>query len=90
MSELQEARELLGKAHDAIARAVMDYSGGHQRFVGTATCGKINELIEQLNDACGACPMDEPYPITVTQNPGTVTQNPLLWIGPQPSITKET
>jgi hypothetical protein len=51
---LCEARELLGRAHDKIATAVMDYGGGHQLHLAGA-CDKINVLIEALNDACGAC-----------------------------------
>lgn len=56
---LCEARELLGRAHDRIAEATMDYAGGHQEHLAGA-CDQINALIERLNDACGACPMKRP------------------------------
>ena len=50
---LCEARELLGKAHDLIVSA-SDYNGRHNsRLVGV--CPAIDDLIEQLHDACGAC-----------------------------------
>jgi hypothetical protein len=53
-SLLCEARELLGQAHDKIADATMNYRGPHNpRLVGA--CPAINDLIEQLHDACGAC-----------------------------------
>jgi len=49
---LCEAREHLGKAHDKISTAVMNYSGGHQQHL-IGVCPEINDLIEKLNDACG-------------------------------------
>jgi hypothetical protein len=51
---LCEARELLGKAHDKIATASMNY-GGPQNPLLVGICPEINELIEKLHDACGAC-----------------------------------
>lgn len=57
---LCEARELLGKAHDKVAEAETKYRGAF-RFHTSGVCFALTELIEQLNDACGACPM-EPKP----------------------------
>ena len=56
---LCEAREHLGKAHDKIADAVMNHRGGHHNCVNMTTCSRINDLIEQLHDACGACPLEK-------------------------------
>lgn len=49
---LCQARELLGKAHDKIATAAMNYGGAHNQYL-VGMCPAINELIEQLHDACG-------------------------------------
>jgi hypothetical protein len=51
---LCEARELLGRAHDKIATATMNYGGPHNKHL-VGVCPQINQLIEQLHDACGAC-----------------------------------
>jgi hypothetical protein len=50
---LYQAREHLGKAHDLITNALMSHRGQHHDHVTMAMCGKINDLIGQLNDACG-------------------------------------
>jgi len=50
---LCEARELLGKAHDKVVGACNHRGDHNPALVGV--CPKINELIEQINDACGAC-----------------------------------
>jgi hypothetical protein len=51
---LFDARELLGKAHDKIASAVMNHGGGHQPHL-KGVCYDIEGLIDKLHDACGAC-----------------------------------
>ena len=56
---LCEARELLGKASKKIVQA-SDYSGGHNIHLASMY-NEIEELIEKMHDACGACPM-EPKP----------------------------
>jgi hypothetical protein len=51
---LCDARELLGKAHDKIATATMNFGGPQNpRLIGISPT--INDLIQQLHDACGAC-----------------------------------
>lgn len=50
---LCQARELLGRAHDKIATATMNY-GGPQNQLLVGVCPAINDLIETLHDACGA------------------------------------
>lgn len=52
---LCEAQELLGKAHDKIAKACMDYGGNHSHLVGV--CSAIDNLIDRIDDARGACPV---------------------------------
>jgi hypothetical protein len=48
---LSEARELLGRAHDKIADASMNYRGNHHKHL-VGVCPAINDLIEKLHDAC--------------------------------------
>jgi hypothetical protein len=56
---LCQARELIGRAHDCIVMAT-DYYGEHNvRVLGM--CPRLNEIIEQLHDACGVAPRSESY-----------------------------